>query len=70
MRSIRAFDVLGKRRFMHWQLGQHRFPVRRLDEERWRTTVERLLVDALAHGGEAGVREELAPPRPELGARA
>ena len=70
MRSIRAFDLLGKRRFMRWQPGPYAIPRRTLDEGRWRAAVERLLIDALARGGQAGVREEPAPQRPELGARA
>jgi hypothetical protein len=43
MSAIRALDSLGKRRFLRWQ-GLHRT----LDEEAWRSTVEQLLVDALA----------------------
>jgi hypothetical protein len=43
MEAIRALDTLGKRRFLRRQ-GLHRT----LDEEAWRETVERLLVDALA----------------------
>lgn len=43
MSAIRALDSLGKRRFLRWQ-GLHRG----LDEEAWRSTVEQLLVDALA----------------------
>jgi hypothetical protein len=70
MRSIRAFDALGRRRFTRWQLGPRGFPRRRLDEQRWRATVERLLVDALSPGRGAGAREELAGPAPRLGARA
>ncbi len=48
MRSIRAFDALGKRRFRHWSLGPHGIPLRTLDEEEWQSTVEGLIVDALA----------------------
>lgn len=48
MRSIRAFDALGKRRFRHWSLGPHGVPRRTLDEEEWQSTAERLIVDALA----------------------
>jgi hypothetical protein len=43
MSAIRALDSLGKRRFLRWQ-GLHRT----LDEDAWRSTVEVLLVDALA----------------------
>jgi hypothetical protein len=43
MEAIRALDSLGKHRFVHRQ-GLHRA----LDETAWRSTVERLLVDALA----------------------
>jgi hypothetical protein len=43
MDAIRAFDVLGKRRFLR-RSGLRRV----LDEALWRDTVERLLVDALA----------------------
>lgn len=43
MGAIRALDALGKRRFLE------RHGLRRvLDENAWRNTVERLLVDALA----------------------
>lgn len=71
MRSIRAFDSLGRRRFRRWQRGSLGIPVRRLDEALWRATIERLLVDALAGAGEApaGVRAE-APRPPVLGAPA
>jgi hypothetical protein len=67
MEAIRAFDALGKRRFRRWQAtGRLGVPWRRLDEERWRAAVERLLVDALAEG----VRESRAgTPEPELGSR-
>jgi len=53
--AIRALDALGKRRFM-----RRRGLRRELDEEAWRSAVERLLVDALADGGSAVDR------RPEL----
>lgn len=43
MGAIRALDVLGKRRFL-----RRRALWRTLDETAWRSTVERLLVDALA----------------------
>jgi hypothetical protein len=43
MDAIRAFDVLGKRRFLR-RSGLRRV----LDEALWRDTVERLIVDALA----------------------
>ena len=68
MAAIRAFDALGKRRFRTWQAtGRFGIPWRRLDEERWRAAVERLLIDALA----GGVREpRVGLPQPELGARA
>ena len=48
MRSIRAFDALGKRRFTHWSLGPYGIPKRSLDQVEWQSTVERLIVDALA----------------------
>ncbi len=69
--AIRAFDALGKRRFLRWRRGRFGLPVRRLDEERWQATIERLLIEALAErDGETGVRELLEPERPTLGARA
>lgn len=43
MEAIRALDSLGKRRFLRRQ-GL----LRKLDEDAWRDTVERLLLDALA----------------------
>ena len=43
MAAIRALDALGKRRFL-----RRRGLRRTLDEGAWRSTVERLLVDALA----------------------
>jgi hypothetical protein len=45
MDAIRALDSLGKHQFLHRQ-GLHRT----LDENAWRDTVQRLLVDALAAG--------------------
>ena len=71
MGAIRAFDRLGKRRFMRWQSGRYGIPVRRLDEQRWRSAVERILVDVLAERrDEAGDRAAPVPRRPELGAHA
>jgi len=49
--AIRALDVLGKRRFL-----RRRGLRRGLDEEAWRSAVERLLVDALADPGPAADR--------------
>ena len=43
MGAIRALDALGNRRFKRWH-GLRR----ELDEARWRTAVEQLLVDTLA----------------------
>ena len=43
MAAIRALDVLGKRRFL-----RRRGLSNTLDEAAWRTTVEHLLIDALA----------------------
>jgi hypothetical protein len=43
MSAIRALDSLGKRRFLRRQGFR-----RTLDEDAWRSTVEQLLVDALA----------------------
>jgi hypothetical protein len=45
MASIRALDALGKRRFL-----QRHGLWRTLDEAAWRSTVEELLIDALAEG--------------------
>jgi hypothetical protein len=53
MEAIRALDSLGKRRFVRWQGLQ-----RALDEEAWRSTVERLLVDALAEQTTAPASDE------------
>jgi hypothetical protein len=70
MGAIRAFDSLGKRRFVRWQRGRHGIPVRKLDAQRWRSTVERILVDVLAERlDEAGDRAEPMPPRLPVGAR-
>ena len=63
MRAIRAFDGLGKRRFLRWRrAGRLGVPLRKLDEQAWRNAVERLLIDALAEsqGVAAALRE---PPR-------
>jgi hypothetical protein len=69
MRAIRAFDALGRRRFVRWQRARFGVPVRRLDEERWRAAVERILVDVLAERRD-GARDRLerGPCRP-VGAR-
>jgi hypothetical protein len=53
MEAIRALDSLGKRRFvrrqgLHWTL----------DEQAWRRTVERFLVDALAEPAAAPAPDE------------
>jgi hypothetical protein len=49
MRAIRAFDALGKRRFRRFRrTGPLGLPTRGLDEEAWRTAVERILIDVLA----------------------
>ncbi len=49
MQAIRSFDALGRRSFRRWQRGGPLgLPWRRLDDERWRSTVERLLIEALA----------------------
>ena len=70
MSSIRAFDRLGKRRFRRWQRGRFGLPVRRLDEQLWRSTIEHLLIDTLAETpGEAGVVARLAPTPPALDTR-
>jgi hypothetical protein len=45
MAAIRALDVLGKRRFQQRHGLWHT-----LDEAAWRSTVEQLLIDALAEG--------------------
>jgi hypothetical protein len=55
MEAIRALDSLGKRRFL-----RRRGLVRELDETAWRDTVERLLVDALAHGSPAPERQSVS----------
>jgi hypothetical protein len=60
--AIRAFDALGRRRFVRWRRGRFGIPWRRLDEERWRSTVEGALVDALATTAERG-RAAHAPAR-------
>jgi hypothetical protein len=62
MSAIRAFDMLGRRRFTHWQLGRHRLPVRALDQSRWRGAVERILVDVLAERRDGA--PEVAEPLP------
>ena len=53
MAAIRALDVLGKRRFLRRRGLSHT-----LDEVAWRSTVEGLLIDALAEG----VPEHTQPP--------
>lgn len=65
MSAIRAFDVLGKRRFTRWRRGRLGLPVRALDERRWRAAVERILVDVLAERlDEAGDRVSREPRLP------
>jgi hypothetical protein len=69
MRCIRAFDALGRRRFRRWQRGPLGLPAHRLDERRWRATIERLLVEALAESpGEAGAGTRARPAPPVSGA--
>jgi len=69
MGAIRAFDALGKRRFRRWTRGPYGLPMHTLDEERWRATVERILVDVLAERpDEAGDRAAGSPQHPR-GAR-
>jgi hypothetical protein len=58
MAAIRAFDALGRRRFL-----RRRGLRRELDEAAWRDTVERLLVGALAAGAERTRPAELATSR-------
>ena len=63
MGAIRAFDALGKRRFLRWRWeGGLSFPRRAPDEQAWRSTVERLLIDALSIWPE----DALVPARPKL----
>ena len=65
MNAIRAFDALGRRRFRRWGRGPYGIPWRSVDEEAWRSTVERLLIDALADRNERASRgtelEEATP---------
>ena len=59
MQAIRSVDALGRRRFRRLQpIGPLGLPWRRLDEERWRATVERILIDVLASSPESSA------PRP------
>jgi hypothetical protein len=64
LRGIRAFDALGRRRFVRWQRGRFGVPVRRLDERAWRSAVERILVDVLAEGSGRPVWPGLASASP------
>ena len=64
MGAIRAFDVLGRRRFTHWRLGPYGLPQRSLDTERWHETVERILIDALAGSRPAEAGRPAPVPTP------
>ena len=57
MEAIRAFDRLGKRRFL-----RRRGLRRELDQVAWRDTVERLLVEVLAQSPRAAGRELVSSP--------
>ncbi len=57
MEAIRALDRLGKHRFL-----RRRGLRRELDEAAWRDTVERLLVDALAHTPRAAADQLVSIP--------
>lgn len=66
MRAIRAFDALGRRRFIRWaRHGRLGIPWRTLDEARWHRAVEAMLIDALAGGP-----REACQPAPDRPARA
>jgi hypothetical protein len=62
LRAIRAFDALGRRRFLRWQRGPYGLPRRRLDEPAWRAAVERILVDVLAGSPPARGRRPASVP--------
>jgi hypothetical protein len=67
MRAIRSFDALGRHSYRRWtRSGPLGLPWRRMDEERWRASVEAILIEVLA----GGVREPRVPgPAPALDAR-
>ena len=62
LRAIRAFDALGRRRFLRWRRGAFGLPVRRLDESAWRSEVERILVDVLAESPPTERRQATSAP--------
>jgi hypothetical protein len=62
LRAIRAFDALGRRRFLRWRRGPFGLPVRRLDEPAWRSEVEIILLDALAGSPRAQTRRPESVP--------
>jgi hypothetical protein len=58
VRTIVAFDRLGGRRYVEHRRGRFGLPRRVLAQDRWRSTVERLLIDALHASGRSGRAEE------------
>ena len=72
LRGIRAFDALGRKRFLRWHLGRFGLPRRVLDEPAWRAAVERILLDVLAERPDDSTVPARAkmPERPLPGAKA
>jgi hypothetical protein len=63
--AIRAFDALGKRRYLRLQRGPLGLPVRALDEDAWRSAVERILVDVLADAADGAGIPAAVPAGPD-----
>ena len=64
IRVIVAFDRLGRRAYLRRTRGRLGLPRRVVDQDAWRSTVERLLLDTLADGGRRSRRAAVGQPSP------
>ena len=62
MRAIRAFDALGRRRFLRWRRGATGSRCDASTRCAWRSEVERILVDVLAESPPTERRQATSAP--------